>query len=550
MWGFLGTGGVLAAMLRIGPTDQLSVALLFFLIVVPVAGLCYHSYELYLRVLDRARKHGEEMNDLFNSTLSTLALAIDAKDKHTHGHTQRVQRYVRAITAAMRLDREHLEGIVAAALLHDIGKLAIPEYILNKRGALTPEEIRKMRMHPQFGADIVANIKFPYPVAQTILAHHERFDGQGYPQGLTGQNIPLGARVLSVADAFDGYISDRAESKETLDGAIRLIREGSGAAFDPEIVQVWERIYSDVVVWPSAAASGPHTGIQQAKSELNMLESLVEAIEGLSSIYEIFFVVRARITKCIPGCIVTIERGERNGIPVVFGGKVIATICVDHPQTPLTEDELRLVHAVAARIAPALSNAMALEQARREATLDKLTGLSNRRAFEIMAASLFRQHFSIVLIDANSFKAVNDNFGHNAGDATLIRIAAHLRAAFHDAQLLCRLGGDEFLVLSFVSVRTLRAQIRRFRQMVIWDPAHEAYQKLLFGVSCGLASIPVDAKNVEEAVQTADERMYAIKSRFKQFASRGTAAGSRPDKKRDIGTKLRRSSTRSLALKT
>src|SRR5262245_14720270 len=119
MWGFLGIGGVLVAMLRIGPTDQLSVALLFFLIVVPVAGLCYHSYELYLRVLDRARKHGEEMNDLFNSTLSTLALAIDAKDKHTHGHTQRVQRYVRAITAAMHLEREHLEGILAAALLHD-----------------------------------------------------------------------------------------------------------------------------------------------------------------------------------------------------------------------------------------------------------------------------------------------------------------------------------------------------------------------------------------------------------------------------------------------
>jgi diguanylate cyclase (GGDEF)-like protein len=193
---------------------------------------------------------------------------------------------------------------------------------------------------------------------------------------------------------------------------------------------------------------------------------------------------------------------------------------------------------------------MALEQARREATLDKLTGLSNRRAFEIMSASLFRQHFSIVLIDANSFKAVNDNFGHNAGDATLIRIAAHLRAAFHDAQLLCRLGGDEFLVLSFVGARGLRAQIRRFRQMVMWDPAHESYRKLMFGVSCGLASIPVDAKNVEEAVQIADERMYAVKTRLKQFATRGTASPTTSEKKRDTGAKLRRHSSQSLALKT
>jgi diguanylate cyclase (GGDEF)-like protein len=138
----------------------------------------------------------------------------------------------------------------------------------------------------------------------------------------------------------------------------------------------------------------------------------------------------------------------------------------------------------------------------------------------MMATSLSRQHFSIVLIDVNCFKSVNDNFGHNAGDATLIRIAAHLRAAFHDAQLTCRLGGDEFLVVSFAGVRSLRSQIRRFRHMVAWDPAHEAYRTLLFGVACGLASIPADGASIEQAIQRADERMYAIKTRFKQLCSR------------------------------
>lgn len=523
LWGLVGTGSLVWVMFRNQRVGAAVVGLLLSIVAIPVLGLCYYSCLFYLQAMRNVRKHAVEMKDLFNSTLSTLALAIDAKDKQRQGHTQRVQRYARAIAEAMNLEKDQITGIAAAALLHDIGKLAIPEYILNKRGPLTREETRKMRMHPQLGADIISNIKFPYPVADCILAHHERFDGKGYPNGLSGNEIPLGARVLAIADAFDAYLSDHSESKDTLDTAIRSAREGAGAAFDPEIVKVWETICRDVVVWPSTTASGAHTDIQRATSELKILDSLSQAIEGLTSVHEILFTVRACISKSVAGCTAVVERGEREGIPVVFADKVIATINLDRPY-PLNEDELRVVHAVAAKMAPALNNALTLETARREATLDKLTGLSNRRAFEMMSASLDRQHFSIVLIDANSFKAVNDNFGHNAGDATLVRIAAHLRAAFHDAHLLCRLGGDEFLVLSFAAVRTLRVQIRRFRQMVVWDPAHEPFRSMSFGVSCGLASIPADATNTEQAFQCADERMYAIKTRYKQFVERRRAA--------------------------
>jgi diguanylate cyclase (GGDEF)-like protein len=303
--------------------------------------------------------------------------------------------------------------------------------------------------------------------------------------------------------------------------------------FDPEIVAALEKIYRDVVIWPSTAESASHTGIQQARSELDMLESLILSIEGMTSAQDIFFTVRSRMMKSISSCSINIEQGEREGVPVVFGGKVIATIIV-RPESAaaIDEDDMRLVHLVAAKIAPMVNNALAIEEARREATLDKLTGLPNRRAFEMMSASLNQQHFSIVLIDLNSFKAVNDNFGHNAGDATLIRVAAHLRAAFHDARLTCRLGGDEFLVLSFAGVRALRSQIRRFRKMVAWDPAHDAYRKLRFGVSCGLASIPLDAEHIEQAMQCADERMYAIKTRLKGAAGRHSAIVSLQRKKR------------------
>jgi diguanylate cyclase (GGDEF)-like protein/putative nucleotidyltransferase with HDIG domain len=492
------------------------------LVVVPILYVCYYSSRVYMKSLENEKKHANEMADLFNSTLSTLALAIDAKDKNTHGHIQRVQKYSRAIAEALKLDEEQIRAVAAAALLHDIGKLAVPEYILSKQGPLTPEEMRKMRMHPQLGADIISNIKFPYPVADSILSHHERFDGLGYPNELRGEEIPLGARILAVADVFDAYTSDRLECAETLDGAIQSLREGSGTFFDPEIVKVWESIYREVVAW-SAAPSTVYSGIQQVTSEIKSVESLAKSIEGITAVGEIVLAASAQLGKLIPECSVSIQPGKHDGIPVVFGEDVIATICADRPGAPLTEDELRLITFVSEKIAPALSNAMALETARREAAVDKLTGLPNRRAFEMMSASLAGGQFSVVLIDVNSFKAVNDNFGHTAGDGALIRIGAHLRAAFYDARLVCRLGGDEFLVLSPAGLHDLRMQIRNFRRMVQWDPAHDRYRKMLFGVSCGVARVPSDAEDIEQAMQRADARMYAVKMRFKQFAGRAIA---------------------------
>jgi diguanylate cyclase (GGDEF)-like protein len=142
-----------------------------------------------------------------------------------------------------------------------------------------------------------------------------------------------------------------------------------------------------------------------------------------------------------------------------------------------------------------------------------------------LSASFAAGESSVVLIDLNAFKSVNDTYGHRAGDAVLVRIAAHLRAAFHDAQVICRLGGDEFLVLSLASSRDLRMQIRNFRRMVVWDRLHEPYKKLFFGVSCGVARIPIDADTVDQAIHLADERMYAIKTRSKQWSSNYDYAG-------------------------
>jgi len=490
------------------------------LVVAPVLYLCYYSYRVYLESLGKEKQHATEMAELFNSTLSTLALAIDAKDKNTHGHIQRVQKYSRAIAEAMRLSEQEIKAIAAAALLHDIGKLAIPEYILSKEGPLTPDEMRKMRLHPQLGADIISNIKFPYPVADSILAHHERFDGTGYPNGLAGKAIPLGARVLSVADVFDAYTSDRLESEETIKGAMQALREGNGTIFDPEIVRVWESIYRDVVHWRTTASSAAYSDIQRVTSEVKILEELSEFLAKATTIEQIAQEVSDLIRKRFRQCAVELKAGQHEGVPVMFEDQTIATISVARPAASLTDDEIALIRVLAEKISGPLSKLLALQKAQREAAVDKLTGLANRRGLEIMADRLAGKAMSVVLIDVNSFKAVNDNFGHKAGDTALIRIAAHLRAAFFDAQLTCRLGGDEFVVFSETDKRTLRMQIRNFRRMVVWDPAHEPYKKMLFGVSCGLASIPADGKNAEQVMHCADRRMYATKARFKQFADR------------------------------
>ncbi len=490
------------------------------LVVAPILYLCYYSYRVYIESLEKEKQHAGEMAELFNSTLSTLALAIDAKDKNTHGHIQRVQKYSRAIAEAMHLSEEEIKAIAAAALLHDIGKLAVPEYILRKQGPLTPDEMRKMRMHPQLGAQIISNIKFPYPVADSIRAHHERFDGKGYPNGLAGKDIPLGARVLAVADVFDAYTSDRHECANTISGAIEAVREGSGTFFDPEIVHVWESIYRDVVAWPAAASPTAYTDIQRVTSEVKILEEFGEALAKMETVQEIAAGVSDVVKRHWPECNVLLKEGSHDGVPVEYEGERMATITVGRPDTSFTDDEIGLIRAIAEKIGAPLNKAMALEMARREATMDKLTGLANRRALEMTCGSLAAKSLSIVLIDVNAFKAVNDNFGHKAGDEALIRIANHIRAAFPEAHLTCRLGGDEFVVLSDANRHRLRMQIRNFRHMVVWDPAHRPYRKMMFGVSCGLATIPADGENIDQAMYRADERMYAIKVRLKRFGGR------------------------------
>ncbi len=200
--------------------------------------LTYRTYKVYVGRIDDERRHVQEMADLHLATIEALALAIDAKEQTAQSHIRRVQAYAAGLARSLGMSESEIQGVKTAALLHDIGKLAVPEHILAKPGPLTQEEFQKIRLHPQVGAEIIGAVPFPYPVAPLILSHHERWDGKGYPQGLKGEDIPLGARILSVVDYFDALTSDRPYHKAmTRDAALGLLTQEAGSALDPTVVQ-------------------------------------------------------------------------------------------------------------------------------------------------------------------------------------------------------------------------------------------------------------------------------------------------------------------------
>ncbi len=225
------------------PGSRVPFVLLGLLITVMVH-LLYRFKEKQVEQVRRAeaeaRRHIEEMANIHMNTIESLAIAIDAKDQTTHGHVRRTQIYAREMGKLFDVSDSDERALVAGALLHDIGKLAVPEYILNKPGKLTEAEFAKMKIHPTVGGDILRRVNFPYPVEDIVRYHHEKWDGSGYPKGLTGDAIPLVARIISVVDFYDATRCDRPYRKGMKrEDSLALLESMAGSAFDPRVVRVF-----------------------------------------------------------------------------------------------------------------------------------------------------------------------------------------------------------------------------------------------------------------------------------------------------------------------
>ncbi|MGA2101187.1 MAG: HD domain-containing phosphohydrolase [Candidatus Sulfotelmatobacter sp.] len=217
------------------------------LLVLPPIYLMYRSYRLYLGKLETEKLHAEKVSNLHLRTIEALALAIEAKDETTGEHLQRVRVYAMELAKELGLSDDETEALRAASVLHDIGKLAVPEHIISKPGKLTPEEFEKMKIHPIVGAEILEQVDFPYPVVPIVRAHHEKWDGSGYPYGLSGEAIPIGARILAAVDCLDALASDRQYRKALpLDDAMAKVVADSGKSFDPKVVAILRRRYIEL----------------------------------------------------------------------------------------------------------------------------------------------------------------------------------------------------------------------------------------------------------------------------------------------------------------
>ncbi len=218
----------------------------FTLALLPLAYAIYHSYKLYLGKLEQEKVHAESMASLHLRTIEALAMAIEAKDECTHEHLRRVQVYSLEMAKYLGLPPDQVHALQAASILHDIGKLAVPDYIISKPGKLTPEEFDKMKIHTVVGADILEQVAFPYPVSPIVRSHHEKWDGTGYPDGLKDEEIPIGARILSAVDCLDALASDRQYRRALpLDDAMNYVASLSGRSFDPKVVEVLKHHYRD-----------------------------------------------------------------------------------------------------------------------------------------------------------------------------------------------------------------------------------------------------------------------------------------------------------------
>ena len=596
--------------------------------VIPPGYLVYRSYRLYLGQLAEEKRHVSEVADLHLRTIQALALAIDARDGTAFSHLRRVQVYARELAREMGLTEIERRAVDAAALLHDIGKLAVPEHIISKPGRLTPEEFERMKVHPIVGAEILDSIQFPYPVGPIVRAHHEKWDGTGYPDGLEGEAIPIGARIVSVCDCLDALASDRQYRRALpLDEAMRWVVGESGKSFDPKVVDLIARRYRELE--QLARQQGPQTmklsaarmiengcepaagfepspdapgatkpdfidSIAEARHEVQTLLELTHEMGSSLRFDETLALLASRLKGLIPHhCIavyttdgvrlvtryasgddaalfssLAIPLGEgisgwvvQNNKPIVNGNPsvepgylndrtkfsmhrsalsvplpgvqgVVGALTLYHRDAgAFSNDHMRVLMAVSSKAGLTIESALRFAQVQATAATAALTGLLNmhtlfqRLEAGLQDASRRGGRLAILVADLDTFKQINDQFGHLTGNEILKETAKVLKQACRKRDCVARMGGDEFvLLLEDAEPEYIEGRITDLDRRVT-----EAGRRICgaesLRLSAGAAFFPEDGRNAEDLLGKADARMYEMKRRHHGDATVGTSLG-------------------------
>jgi putative nucleotidyltransferase with HDIG domain len=291
-------------------------------VIVPLVVIFWLTFKTSMDRVEDANKHLVELNRLYLSTVETLAMAIDAKDQITHGHIRRVQGYAVGLAKAIGMtDTKQVRAIEAAALLHDMGKLAVPEHILNKPGKLTASEYERIKLHASVGAQILSAIDFPYPVVPIVRHHHENWDGTGYPDGLKGDGIPIGARIMSVVDCYDALTSDRPYRPALSDEeALAIIEARKGTMYDPYVTDAFVKVHGEIAAEvgaqecdtsalsellhpappPAAAVDTTGAGSTELSVALLALSDVATEITGHAAVEDLAVALGSRIRQTVP----------------------------------------------------------------------------------------------------------------------------------------------------------------------------------------------------------------------------------------------------------
>jgi diguanylate cyclase (GGDEF)-like protein/putative nucleotidyltransferase with HDIG domain len=593
----------------------------------PLGWVMYQNYATTAARTEEKQQHIEELQlsqehlaDLYLATIKSLALAIDAKDQYTHQHILRVQRYAVAVAKHMGLTGSELEAINTGALLHDIGKLGVPEYVLLKPGRLTDEEFAKIKQHPEIGAAILDPVEFPWPVLPVVRSHHEKWDGTGYPDGLAGEDIPRTARILAVADVYDALTSSRSyRNAWTHDRACEVIRKDRGTHFDPAIADAFLEIITEVVeemaqggdgpliiAEPSAgAAASPADqaaqAIHRASTELWALYEVVQTLSSSVGLQETLEILARKLEALLPGTTtlfllrstelenagsdemvvrsaVGINREFFAGahtlgvtslavaqnrttylggydpddlllissqitqwtplqtaliVPIVHQGEVLGTINLYHPNpNAFSPHDRQLLETIADRAATALYNGLLFDRTRSHAFTDPLTGLYNIRHITQHVEDCCREGapFALLCLDLDSFKPINDNFGHQKGDQVLRDLSALFQAALRSGDVAARYGGDEFLIYveggRAAEAEALAARLQAAVEAYEPGLIHPRLGALHLGVSIGYGCYPADGTDFAALIAAADAHMYREKTERKlgRLAGEGRSA--------------------------
>jgi diguanylate cyclase (GGDEF)-like protein/putative nucleotidyltransferase with HDIG domain len=594
------------------------------IVAVPVLGIIYFSYSQYNKNVEEKMRKIEEMNELHLSIVQALALSIDAKDNTTADHVQRVKIYGRGMARLFTLSELEIQAIEAGAMLHDVGKLAVPDYIINKPGKLTPAEFEKMKIHTVIGADILSQVKFPYPVVPVVRHHHERWDGKGYPDGIKGEEIPITARILSVVDCFDAVRETRQyRGAMTREQAINMLKEDAGTAFDPQIVNVFlenlpefeveiaernltqrEFMEADTFVaqFDSATIKTPSVlqkqgyrqtleKISEAHRELVMLYEIAQTVGSSLSLRDTLTILLERVQSIVPATTSVVllkdKGGERLKVASARGthaeafyshtissrtgiaGWVYAKNEPEYnadPQidfaalkvetglpystsvvVPLSKDDyvigvlalysanlekyslehIRLVESIARLASDAVLNSLNHEEMEVTAFTDRLTGLPNLRsildAFENETNRALRHNetFTVLMMDLDDFKQINDTYGHQVGDRFLKEISRIINGQMRGCDFFGRYAGDEFIALlprttkeeAFAMMTRIKHAVENFVMIIENGCTSRA------GVSIGMAEFKLDGMTLEELMNVADYTMYSQKAITKQTGS-------------------------------